>query len=87
MVLCGLDLTMTVEAIKAAIQELDEAERRSLAEWLDELEERTWDEEIARDFSPGGRGLPLLEQFQREIAEGKARPMEEGFAERRKRRK
>ncbi len=77
---------MTVEAIKTAIQELDETDRRKLADWLDELEERAWDEQIERDFSPGGRGLPLLEQFQRDIAEGKARPMEEGFAERRKRR-
>ena len=59
---------MTVEAIKAAIAELPKDERHSLALWT---------------FSPGGRGYHLVEKVKRDIAEGKARPMEEGFAARR----
>ncbi len=46
-----------------------------------------WDEQIEHDFAPGGRGEPLLAELEREIADGKTRPMEEGFAERRKSRK
>jgi hypothetical protein len=37
---------------------------------------------MVKDFSPGGRGAALAERVKRQIAEGKARPMEEGFAER-----
>ncbi len=75
---------MTVEGIKAAIEKLSEADRRKLADWFEELEERAWDKQIEKDFSPGGRGMPLLAELEREFAEGKTRPMEEGFAERRK---
>ena len=34
-------------------------------------------------FFGRGRGVPLLEELEREIDEGETRPMEEGFAERR----
>ena len=47
---------MTVEAIKEAIVQLSESERKELAGWFDELEEEAWDKEMERDFSPGGRG-------------------------------
>jgi hypothetical protein len=77
---------MTVEAIKEAIAQLSDADRRQLADWIEELEEGAWDEEIERDFSPGGRGMPLLAELEREIAEGETRPIEEVCAERRKRR-
>ena len=73
-----------MEAIKEAIEQLAEPDRRKLVDWLDDLEEQAWDAEIERDFAPGGRGTPLLKQIQREVAEGNARPMEEGFAKRRK---
>jgi len=73
---------MTVDAIKEAIAHLSEADRKQLADWFEELEERAWDEEIERDFSPGGRGMPLLAELEREIEEG--RPMDEVCAERRK---
>jgi hypothetical protein len=75
---------MTVEALKAAISELPEDERHSLATWLVELDYDKWDKEMVRDFSPGGRGRHLLEQAKRDIADGKPRSMEEGFAARRK---
>jgi hypothetical protein len=75
---------MTVEAIKAAITQLPEDERHSLTAWLNELEYDTWDKEMVKDFSPGGRGYHLAERAKKGIAEDKARPMEEGFAARRK---
>ena len=76
---------MTVETLKEAIIELPEEERHSLAAWLNGLDDDDWDREMARDFSPGGRGAHLVEKVKREIAEGKARPMQEGFTQHRKR--
>jgi len=74
---------MTVEALKEAIAELPEEERASLAGWLIQHDYDAWDKQMAEDYSPGGRGMTFYEQVQREISEGKTRPMEEGFAERR----
>ena len=34
---------MTVDAIKAAIEQLSEPERRELADWFDELEQEAWE--------------------------------------------
>ena len=78
---------MTLESIKEAIEQLPPEQRTILANWLSERASKVWDEQIERDFSPGGRGMPLLAELEREIAEGKTRPMEEGFAERRKSRR
>jgi hypothetical protein len=75
---------MTVEAIKAAIAELPEDERHSLAAWLNGLWYDEWDKEMVQDFSPGGRGYHLVEQVKKDSAAGKARALEEGFAARRK---
>jgi hypothetical protein len=40
---------MTMEAIQEAIQQLPQADRRKLASWFDELEEKAWDAEMERD--------------------------------------
>jgi hypothetical protein len=74
---------MTLETIKEAIEQLPPEEQTILASWLSERDWRAWDEQIEQDFSPGGRGMPLLAELERQIAEGMTRPMEEGFAERR----
>ena len=76
---------MTLESIKEAIERLPPEEQIVLASWLSERDWQAWDEQIERDFSPGGRGVPLLAELEGEIAEGKTRPMEDGFAERQKR--
>jgi hypothetical protein len=73
---------MTVEAIKEAIQQLPESERISLASWLNASEYDQWDSQMAADFSPGGAGSRWAEQVKREIADGKARPLDEGFSQR-----
>ena len=78
---------MTLESIEEAIEQLPPEQQAILANWLSERDWQAWDEQIERDFSPGGRGMPLLAELEREIAEGKTRPMEEGFAERRKSRR
>lgn len=75
---------MTLEAIKQAIQHLPEDQRRELVDWLERLEETGWDEDLKRDFSPGGRGESLLNEIRRETSEGKASSLEEGLAKRRR---
>jgi hypothetical protein len=76
---------MTVESIKAAIEQLTEPERRKLADWFEELEEQAWDAEMERDFSPGGRGHHLVEKINQAIDQAKFAPLEEGFASRQER--
>lgn len=73
-----------MEAIKEAIEQLPVEEQTKLASWLSERDWQAWDKQIESDFSAGGRGMGVLADLEREIAEGKSRPMEEGFAERRK---
>ncbi len=70
---------MTLEAIKEAIQQLPEPDRRKLGDWFDELEEHAWDEQMQRDFSSGGRGHHLVEKINREIDEGKFTPLKDGL--------
>jgi len=41
---------------------------------------------MVEDFSPGGRGTGLVEKVKRDIAEGKAVPLEDGFEQARARR-
>jgi hypothetical protein len=73
---------MNVEAIKEAIASLPEDDKLSLASWLNQQTMDEWDRQMERDFSQGGRGMSFLEQVEQDLAAGKARPMEEGFAER-----
>jgi hypothetical protein len=66
---------MTVEAIKEAIVGLPEHERATLAAWLIEREYDAWDRQMAKDFSPGGRGHHLAEKVKQQIASGEFTPM------------
>ena len=70
---------MTVEAIKAAIQELSKPDRQDLANWFDELEEQAWDAEMECDFSPGGRGHDLVKRINGEIDKGSFGPLNKGL--------
>ena len=71
----GLQL---IDAIKEAIIRLPESERHALSGWLNELEYDDWDKQMAADFSPGGRGMSLVETVRPDIAAGKATPFEHG---------
>ena len=77
----GYGEDMTVEAIKEAITALPEDQRHSLASWLNELDYDEWDKQMVKDFSPGGRGMGLVERVRREIAQGKTTPLKEGMAQ------
>ena len=65
---------MTVEAIKDLIEELPPEDQTALAIWISERDSRAWDEQIERDFSPGGAGMALLEGIDARIDAG-----DEGF--------
>jgi hypothetical protein len=73
---------MTLEAIKQAIAELPEAEKSSLVVWLNEQDARAWDKQIEEDFSEGGAGMALLEEWGPEIKAGRSVPLEEFLAQR-----
>lgn len=86
----GYRRSMTVEAIKEEIGHLSEEERKQLLDWLEEVEEETWDREMERNFSPGGQGTHLAEKIDQHIddsiAAGDITSLEEGLRTRRERR-
>jgi hypothetical protein len=61
---------MTVEAIKDLIEELPPEDQTALALWISERDSRAWDEQIERDFSPGGAGMTLLDEIDAHIDAG-----------------
>ncbi len=73
-----------METIKQAIEQLPQEQQTRLASWLSERDWKVWDEQIERDFSLGGRGMPLLAELEQDIAEGKTHPMKQSFDEFRK---
>ena len=77
---------MTVESIKEAIAELPADEKTSLMAWLLQQDMEEWDKQIEEDFSPGGRGMALLEEAEADIQAGRVKPMDEFLAEAKARR-
>jgi len=76
---------MTVDAIKAAIEQLPEQERRELADWLDEMENRAWDAEMEQDFASGGRGQHWADEVTEQIDKQNYTLLDEGLRSRQKR--
>jgi hypothetical protein len=72
---------MTLDAIKQAITELPEADKASLAAWLDQQKAEAWDKQLEADFSEGGAGAALLEAWDAEIKAGGSMPLEEFLAQ------
>lgn len=68
---------MTLDAIKAAIEQLPKAEQHQLLNWLDEREQQAWDAEMERDFAPGGRGASLVDKVKEDIRAGKFKPIDQ----------
>ncbi len=68
---------MTLEALKQAIAELPAEEKAALTTWLNEQEMDAWDRQMQNDFSPGGRGIRLVEKVKSDIRAAKFRPMDE----------
>ena len=71
---------MTVETIKEALTALPMEERQSIAVWLSELDYDDWDRQMARDFSPGGKGMAWLERVRQENAGSEKLSFAEGLA-------
>lgn len=68
---------MTLEALKQAIAELPAEREAALASWLNERGMDKWDRQMQQDFSPGGRGMRVVEKVRADIRAGKFRPMDE----------
>ena len=68
---------MKLEAIKEAISGLPAAERVSLVHWLNVQDVNEWDRQMKADFSEGGPGMTLLQQWDAEIQSGQSIPLEE----------
>ncbi len=66
---------MTLTAIKSAIQGLPEEEKTALITWLLSFDRENWDKQISDDFSPGGRGMKLLEEVDAAIDQGEFKPL------------
>ena len=66
---------MTVGEIKVLITNLSDQERAELAEWLLGLDREAWDRQIEADFSPGGKGIKLLEEVDSAIDRGDFKPL------------
>ena len=66
---------MTVGEIKVLITNLSDQERAELAEWLLSLDREAWDRQIEADFSPGGKGIKLLEEVDSAIDRGDFKPL------------
>ena len=63
---------MTLEALKQAIAELPAEEKTALATWLNE-QEMDEDRQMQKDFSPGGRGMRVVEKVKADIRGGKSK--------------
>ncbi len=77
---------MTLEAIKEAIAGLPRNEKARLAAWLLRQDAEEWDPQIQEDFSPGGRGMALLDEAKADVRDGQAKPMDQFLAEAKARR-
>jgi hypothetical protein len=78
---------MTVDAIKEAIAELPADAKTRLAAWLLQQDMKEWDRQIEDDFSPGGRGMAMLEEAEADVREGRVRPLDDLLTEAKARRK
>jgi hypothetical protein len=71
-----------VEAIKEAIAELAAPEKTTLISWLNSQDSDDWDRQIEADFSNGGVGMSLLDQWDTEIKAGTSISLEELLTQR-----
>ena len=69
---------MNLAEIQHVSEELPEKDQTALASWIASRDRARWDEEIERDFSPGGAGMELLENVKQRVRQGRSRPFSEG---------
>jgi len=66
---------MDLADIQRAIETLPKDQQAALAAWLSARDQAQWDAEMERDFSPGGAGMPLLEEMKADAQAGKFKPL------------
>jgi hypothetical protein len=66
---------MDVADIQQAIEALSSDQQTVLLDWLTERDRLQWDNQIERDFSPGGLGMDLLDHVKTQIQRGESTPM------------
>ena len=71
----------TVQEIETAIQKLKPQEIREVADWLQELREELWDQQIDADVS-AGRLDKLAEQALEDYRAGRTKPLDEILGQR-----
>ncbi len=73
-------MTKTVEKIAAEIKSLPAEEYEEFLSWLADYEMEhpdRWDREIARDSQPGAALDAVLKRVEKDIAEGRVKPLDE----------
>ena len=66
---------MSLAEIEKAVDALSPEELAKLAAYIVHHDKLAWDEQIERDFSPGGKHAAALEKVDAEIDAGNFRPL------------
>jgi hypothetical protein len=69
---------MTLPEIQKAIESLPQDEQTKLATWVAQRDLGAWDAEMEKDFSAGGAGGEILEDFRQQVRAGKSKPFSSG---------
>lgn len=69
---------MDLTQIQRAIAELPAEEQTALAAWIADRDRARWNDEIERDFSPGGAGMDLLDRVRKQVRDGMSHPLSQG---------
>jgi hypothetical protein len=67
-----MNVHMTLQSIKAAIEKLPRPDRAALTAWLADQEEQEWDEQIRADHRAGKLNA-LIDRAEKEFDEGTIR--------------
>jgi hypothetical protein len=66
---------VSLAEIERAVDALSAEELAKLAAYIARHDKLAWDEEIERDFSPGGKHADLIEKIDAEIDAGNSTPL------------
>jgi hypothetical protein len=66
---------MSLAEIEKAVDALSSEELAKLAAYIARHDKAVWDEEIGRDFSPGGKHAAVLDKIDAEIDAGNFTPL------------
>jgi len=69
-----LCFVMSLTEIEKAVDELSPEELTKLADYIARRDRLAWDQEIEKDFSPGGKHEKTLEKIDAEIDSGNFTP-------------